>query len=183
MHPESPFLRRNRPTVATFLSLILLPALFNLVVMWLEVGSDVLLPAISCAGECSIYCTCYPIPGVLLGLSGFSLLLGAVALLGIHVSTRAWLTKLPRVVRLLFVLLLAISTAILFRYVGGFLMPVVWLPVFGDYLLGFPVSSSADKASWYVIFPLVIAIFLLAAFRNRNAHASDKGAPGTQEAA
>ena len=62
-------------------------------------------------------------------------------------------------------------------------MPLVWLPVFGDYLLGIPVSLIAAKASWYVVFPLVVVIFLLAVYRVTDADGNEKAPTRTHEAA
>jgi hypothetical protein len=61
-------------------------------------------------------------------------------------------------------------------------MPLVWLPVFGDYLLGIPVSLIAARASWYVVFPLVILIFVLAVYRTTD-EGNEKAPAVTHEAA
>jgi len=183
MHSASLFLRRHRRLIAAFLSLMLLPLLFSLLVMWLENGSEALLKAFTGTLE-------WP-PGpnagtrreVSLTLAGFSALLALLAQLAIHLSTRAWLTRLPAVASHSCRILLAISTALLFRYATGSLMPLVWLPVFGDYLLGIPVSFIAAKASWYVVFPLVVVIFVLAVYRTTDADGNEKAPNRTREAA
>jgi hypothetical protein len=156
------FLPRSRRTLAIFLALMLLPLLFNLIVMWKEAGLQASYQAIAGTYECSTGLPCAPFPKVILALSAPSLLLSLFAVFTIHLARGVWLVKLPRVLSLSTSCVLGISTAIIFRYVAGLLMPLAWLPVFGDYLLGMPVSPTAETASWYGLFPLVIVVFTVA---------------------
>ena len=148
MHSAYRHLRTNRRLIASLSGLVLLPLIFNLVVMAIEKGSRAIAPVIA---------------GVLLPLAGLSLLATAVALAAVYLSKRAFLLRLPKPVSLISRVLLAVSVGMLFRDVAGLIMPLVWLPLFGDYLLGLPVSPLADSGSWYVVFPLVVVIFSIAA--------------------
>jgi len=91
--------------------LILLPILFNPAVMSIEAGAQ--LPA--------------TLGGALIRLTGLSLVVTLIPLFAIYLSTRTWPAKLPTALRLSSRIFLATSTAIIFSYVAGFLMPLAWL--------------------------------------------------------
>ena len=168
MHSVSHFLGKNSRMFVTILCLFLLPIVFNLAVIPIEAGSPV--PA-GIIGE------------ALIPLTGLSLAATAIASAAICLSTLPWLAKLPMLLSLSFRLLLAASIAILFRYIAGVLMPLAWLGLIGDYLLGMPVSFLADRVSWYVVFPLAVVLFLLALHRAGRVPDPNRPPSGTSEAA
>jgi hypothetical protein len=134
--------KRNRQLLLAASILAILPVLFNLAVLWLEVGSNVVFQLVRGTYRCYWGSVCNPLPEILFKLFGFSLILFGLALCILFFVTHKALRGLHPVVRFVIRILLVLATSAVFSYyVAGFLMPILWLPVFGDYLLGLPVSG------------------------------------------
>ena len=180
---RSHFMRSHRRATAVFSSLVLLPLLFNLALLWQEVGMQALAQDIRGTYACFSEDPCSLLPRIILGLSGASLLIALFAMFTIFLARRITLMKLPIALLVLGRILLAVVTGIVYRYVAGLLMPLYWLPKYGDYLLGLPVSSLAEKASWYVVFPLLMLIFMFSAAGGRKLNGNEVLPSQIQEAA
>jgi hypothetical protein len=144
----------RRRSATALLLLTLLPLLFSVIVMIREVGGEALLQGLNGQHSCPPGDRCNPIAKVVLGLSASSLLLGLFGILAVNGSRRFWQTRTPAALKITAHILVALTNGVVFRYATGVLMPLIWLPEFGDYLLGLPASPTALAASWYVIFPL-----------------------------
>ena len=57
-------------------------------------------------------------------------------------------------------LFMALLMAAIFGIASGYVMPLVWLPVFHDYLLGLPASDFMLDWSYRLILPATAAILL-----------------------
>jgi hypothetical protein len=145
-----------------FVALTLLPVVFSLGILWLEEGSATVAQLLAGTFECSPGHPCQPMTDIFIQLTGISALLSLFALAAIFLSRSRPLDRLTQPIRIIVQLLIVISVAALFRYVSGFIMPLVWLPVLHDYLIGIPASQIAPPASWIVVFPLVLFICVLA---------------------
>jgi hypothetical protein len=151
----------SRRVIALFFVLVLSPFLFSTMVMIREVGVETLGQALAGDYMCPPGYPCNPIPNVMLGLSASSVFLALFAILAIFLARRISLARIPTILKLTAQVFIVIATGLIYRYTTGFLVPLIWLPKFGDYLLGLPASPTAVVTSWYVVFPLSILAFLL----------------------
>ena len=145
------------------------PPLLNALAIWQDVGTDSILkmwngtyqhPLLGFLGG-----PYNPLPEIYLKLLLFTAALGLLAWLMIFISNKAFFQKQHRIAKFCETLLMAWLVAVIFEVITGFFMPLVWLPVFHDYLLGLPVSSFMEDWSHWLVLPttalfLFIAIFL-----------------------
>ena len=139
--------RTDKRMIIVLLVLFLLPLLFSMVAMSAQEG--ILRPALEATRA---------LPAMI----ALSLAPTALALAAMLLARSLWLSRLPRVLVVSSKLILAIITAVTFRFVAGVLLPLVWLPLVGDYLIGLPTSPHVDTWSWYSVFPLATIAFILA---------------------
>lgn len=137
---------------------MLVPIVFNLFALWIEIGSKTLLQVLSGTYTCFTGFTCNPLPKILFEIFRASFALAILALLTIVLLTRRFIYQLNNALRFSFRLLLIGSVSVIFRYVSGFFMPLSWLTTFNDYLLGFPVSPIAVFWSWILVFPIIFIV-------------------------
>ena len=154
-------LGRNKQLRLALVVLFTLPVLFNIVALWNEVGFDTFLRTITGTYTCYSGFVCNPLPEILFELTGISFILTALALLLMVMVTLSVLRRLPSVLRFLFRLFVIIASSVVFSNVSGVFMPLSWLPVFNDYLLGLPVSTFAVIGSWIVVFPTTLVVLFL----------------------
>ncbi len=101
-----------------------------------------------------------PLPGILLNLLLLSAALGLLAWLMIFICNKAFFQKQKLIARLIETVFAASLIARVFVIVSGFLMPLVWLPKFHDYLLGLPVSPFMINWSRWLVLPATVVILL-----------------------
>jgi len=155
-------LKKHRHFLISAVILMILPVLFNVIALWQEAGSTIALQLIRGTYRCYGGFVCNPLPKMLLDMFGFSLILTGLALLIIHLSTRASWRRLHPAPRFALRVLLALPTSAVISYVSGSIMPLSWLPVLHDYLLGLPASPFASLGSWVSLFPATAVVLILA---------------------
>jgi hypothetical protein len=109
-----------------------------------------------------------PLPGILLNLLLLSAALGLLAWLMIFICNKAFFTKQKLIARLIETVFATSLIARVFVIVSGFLMPLVWLPKFHDYLLGLPASPFMMNWSRWLILPATIVILCSAVFSSET---------------
>jgi hypothetical protein len=126
--------------------------------MYYEVGSDTIYSVLDGSFKCLFGGACHPIRTISLGLVAWSGGLAAFATFAIYLSTKFLILRVSHLLSITMTVLISAIIAVIYRYVAAFFMPIVWLTVFNDYMLGLPASYYAYKASW-LLYP---STFLLA---------------------
>ena len=157
---------------ALLLAALIMPLLLNAVAIWQDVGVASILkmlngtyprPLLGFLGG-----TYNPLPGIFLKLLFFVIALGLLTWLMVFMSSKVFFQKQPQVAKLFEIGVAALLIAIVFVVVAGFLMPLVWLPIFHSYLLGLPASPFMEYWSRWFILPTTAIILFIAMFLSRN---------------
>jgi hypothetical protein len=148
------------------------PLLLNAVAIWEDIGTDSILkmwngsypnPFGGFLGGAY-----NPLPEIALGLLPYVATLGLLAWLVVFISTRTFFQKQPRVAKFGETLLMVLLVAVIFTFVTGFLMPLIWLPKLHDYRIGLPGSSFMEYWVVRLVLPTTILILLGAVFISEN---------------
>jgi len=103
-----------------------------------------------------------PLPEIFLKLLLFSAALGLLAWLMVLISNKTFFQRQPRIIIFCETFLMTFLVAIVFGFISGYFMPLVWLPLFHNYQLGLPGSSFMVDWSRWLVFPTTV-IFLFSA--------------------
>jgi hypothetical protein len=103
-----------------------------------------------------------PWPDILISLTGNMIVIGLFSWLIAFALTRSFVRKLAPAIRYGIILIASLSGAYILAIWAGIILPLVWLPQFGDYLLGLPGSEVASRSAMPLVFPIEFAILLLA---------------------
>ncbi len=164
---------QKRQWVLLFVALSV-PLLLNAIAIWQDVGTASILkmwngtypsPFLGFLGGAY-----NPLPKIFLKLLLFvaALGLGLLVWLMVFISCKAFFQKQSQVAKLVEIGVMALLTAAVFEVVAGFFMPLVWLPIFHDYLLGLPASSfMIDWSRWFIL-PTTTIILFITIFLSRN---------------
>jgi hypothetical protein len=156
---------QKRQWVLLFLVLSL-PLLLNAVEIWLEIGT---------AGTRQLLNGTYqpsnpnlPLASpleILAALLRIMAPLGLLSWFAIFVSNRAFFQRQWLIAKISETLLAALLIAIVFEIATGFILPLVWLPQFHDYLLGLPgLGPPAEGFGWtrWLVLPATATILFIA---------------------
>jgi len=145
------------------------PLLINAVAIWQDIGTASILKIWNGTYKPSLYLVAYnPLPEISLKLLLFTVALGLLAWLMVFISNKAFFQKQLLIAKFCETLLMAWLVAVVFDVVTGFFMPLVWLPIFHDYLLGLPVSSFMLDWSRWLVLPTTALILFIAIFLSGN---------------
>ena len=162
MQKSTSIFGRNKQLGLALVALFLVPVLFNIVALWNEVGFDIFLQTITGTYTCFSGFVCNPLPEILFEVMGTSFILTALALLMVLLGNLGVIRRLPTMLKFLLRFFLIIISSVVFTNVSGVFMPLSWLPVFNDYLLGLPGSTFAIIGSWIFVFPITLVVLFLA---------------------
>jgi hypothetical protein len=142
------------------------PLLLNIIALWQDIGTDSILkiwngtypqPLLGFLG--SVY---NPLPEIFLKLLLFLFALGFLAWFVVFITSKEFFQKQSQMVKLFEIGIMALVTAVVFDIVSSFMMPLIWLPKFHDYLLGLPSSPFMINWSRWFIFPATAIILFIA---------------------
>ena len=179
------FLIRNRRLFITASILASLLIIFDLVALWHEAGPTTSAQLLRGNFICFSGFACKPFPRLLTQVFGSSLFLAALALLPLFLFAHAPLSRLHLALRIIIGLLVVLPISAFFSVASGYFMPLIWLPVVHDYLLGLPVSVFAISGSWAFVFPATAITMILGIVnitRLSKQHDHDTNAPATRAA-
>jgi len=147
-----------------YLVLVLIPFVFNVFALWVDVGSITFQELLNGSYSCWWGFECNPLPEVIQALFLFSLLLSLITQLPVFLASVFSRSKFPKLIKSFFVLLIVLGTGAVVRFVSGNLMPSIWLSSLYNYNFGFPVSHYAMNRSWSIVFPAVVILLLLSVY-------------------
>ncbi|MDP1541463.1 MAG: hypothetical protein Q8L72_12535 [Moraxellaceae bacterium] len=154
------------------------PLLLNVVAIWQDVGTASILkiwqgtypqPLFGFLGGAF-----NPLPEIFLKLLLFLVVLGLLAWFMVFISSMVFFQKQSQIAKLFEIGVMALLAAVIFFIVSGFMMPLIWLPKFHDYLLGFPSSPFTVNWSRWFIFPVTAIILFSAMFLSRDKNLEKK---------
>jgi hypothetical protein len=144
------------------------PFLLNAVGLWQDVGTAAILKMLRGAYPHPLLGFLggpyNPLPEIFWGLLFMVAALGLLAWLTVFLSNKAFFQNQPTIAKFLETILIALLVAAVFEIVTGFLMPLIWLPIFQDYLIGFPGSLFMEDWSRWLVFPITAMILFVAMF-------------------
>ena len=154
------FLAKYKLSILCFLFLVLLPVVFNIYMLWLDVGPSTFNELLKGEFSCWHGLPCNPFPGIIRVLSVISIIISLLSQLSIILASKIYNTELPITIRLLIILIVVILTSLFIRWVSAAIMPSTWLSEIYDSIF-FPYSQIAKSNSWYLVLPLSMFILVL----------------------
>jgi hypothetical protein len=136
---------------------LLLPLLLNAVAIWQDIGVNTLF-----------FENLNTLPKIFIQLLLTIMILGLLVWFILFISNKKIFQKQQQLIKFFEISLMALLVAVIFTVVTGFFIPLVWLPIFHDYLLGLPGSSFMVRWSRLLLFPSATIILFIALYLSGN---------------